>query len=281
MTAPTRPVLRYYGGKWMLAPWIISHFPPHRIYVEPYGGAASVLLRKPRSYAEIYNDLESQVVEVFKVLRDPVKAARLQALLKLTPYAREEWEAAQKPGGNLVERARRTIIRSFMGYGSDSVAREVRTGFRPKSHRSGSAPCHDWMRWPDTIPAFVERLRGVVIECRDALDCFASHDRPNTLFYVDPPYVQSSRRSVQAKHGYTHEMNDQDHRELAEVLHAVEGLVVLSGYPSALYEELYADWTQLERPALADGARPSTEVLWMNPAAEAGRAPLFAALENQ
>lgn len=281
MTAPTRPVLRYYGGKWLLAPWIISHFPPHRVYVEPYGGAASVLLRKPRSYAEIYNDLESEVVNVFQVLRSPVKAKRLQDLLRLTPYSREDWEKAQKPGGNPTERARRTIVRSFMGYGSDSVSREARTGFRAQSHRSGSAPCHDWMRWPATIPAFVDRLQGVVIESRAALDCFASHDRPSTLFYVDPPYVHSSRRSVQTKHGYSHEMNDVDHRELAEVLHAVEGMVVMSGYPSALYEELYAGWAQVERPALADGARPSTEVLWMNPQAEAARSPLFAALENQ
>src|ERR1041385_943962 len=88
---PTRPVVRYHGGKWNLAPWIISHFPPHRIYVEPFGGAASVLLQKPRSYAEIYNDLDQEVVNVFRILRDRKAARELERLLRLTPFARDEF----------------------------------------------------------------------------------------------------------------------------------------------------------------------------------------------
>ena len=91
MNAPTRPVLRYHGGKWRLAPWIISHFPPHRVYVEPFGGAASVLLRKPRSYAEVYNDRWADVVNVFRVLREPVRARALKRLIALTPFARDEF----------------------------------------------------------------------------------------------------------------------------------------------------------------------------------------------
>ena len=94
--ATTLPEKRYHGGKWRLAPWIIEHFPPHRVYVEPFGGAASVLLRKPRSYAEVYNDRWSDVVNVFRVLRDPVRAAALKRLIALTPFARDEFAAIDR-----------------------------------------------------------------------------------------------------------------------------------------------------------------------------------------
>src|SRR4051812_49100283 len=112
--AISRPVLRYFGGKWKLAPWIISQFPPHRIYVEPFGGGASVLLRKDRSYGEIYNDLDTEVVNVFRVLQRHPR--RLKRMLEVTPFARDEWELAYVRVKDPVERARRAIIRSFMGF---------------------------------------------------------------------------------------------------------------------------------------------------------------------
>lgn len=96
---PTRPVLRYMGGKWRLAPWILRHLPPHRTYVEPFGGAASVLLRKPRAYAEIYNDLDGEIVSLFRVLRDPEAAAELVRRIALTPFAREEFDVKPRPVG--------------------------------------------------------------------------------------------------------------------------------------------------------------------------------------
>ncbi len=276
MTAPTRPVLRYYGGKWIIAPWIISFFPSHHVYVEPYGGAGSVLIRKPRSFSEVYNDLESEVVRVFRVLRDPKRAARLELVLRRTPYAREELELAQIREGDDVERARRAIVRSFRGFGSDTVTRRASTGFRHHSGRPGSTPAHDWAGWPNVIPAFVARLQGLVIEKRPAVQCVKEHDGAETLFYVDPPYVHASRRSFYSKHGYAHEMTDEDHRELADVLHSIDGMAIVSGYPSELYESLYADWQQARRPSRATGAVPSTEVLWISPRAEAQRSPLFA-----
>jgi len=112
--APTRPVLRYHGGKWRLASWIISHFPPHRVYVEPFGGAASVLLRKPRSYAEVYNDMDGEIVNVFRVLRDPARARELERVLRLTPFAREEFELSYIRDEDPIEQARRTIVRAFI-----------------------------------------------------------------------------------------------------------------------------------------------------------------------
>src|SRR5262245_58814798 len=112
-TAPRRPVLRYHGGKWRLAPWIIEHFPEHRIYVEPYGGGASVLLRKSRAFAEVYNDLDGDVVNVFRVLRDRASAAALIRAIELTPWARDEFRLSYRPASDPVERARRTIARAF------------------------------------------------------------------------------------------------------------------------------------------------------------------------
>ncbi len=117
MGIPARPVLRWFGGKWKLAPWILSHFPAHRVYVEPFGGAGSVLMRKPRSYCEVYNDIDCEVVNLFRVLRDPGQAARLIADLELTPFSRDEFIAAYEPAEDPAELARRLVMRSFMGFG--------------------------------------------------------------------------------------------------------------------------------------------------------------------
>lgn len=266
-----RPVLRYHGGKWKLADWIIHHFPPHRIYVEPYGGAASVLMQKQRSFAEVYNDKWDTVVNVFQVLRDPVKAEQLKNLLELTPFARSEFNLAlrrpPKPGGD-VECARMTILRSYAGFGSASTNGEYTTGFRCNSNRSGTIPAHDWVNYPSHIRSFVERLSAVVIENRDAVDVIIQHDGDRTLFYVDPPYPQSTRNMQRGNAAYMFEMTDEDHRALGEVLHAVSGMVVISGYACQLYDkELYPTWRRVERVHLADGARPRIEVLWLNDAA--------------
>lgn len=271
---PTRPVLRYHGGKWKLAPWIIEHLPPHRIYVELYAGAASVLMRKERSYAEVYNDIDGEVVNVFRILRDPARAEQLRARLELTPFAREEFVAAYEPALDEMDAAAKMITRAIMGFGSASMTGTHITGFRRNTRRSGTTPAHDWTTWPWQIPAFVDRLRAVVIENKAALEVFPDHDTPETLFYVDPPYPWSTRAALRgranlgSKHGYRHEMSDDDHRRLAGALRAGRSMVVISGYACDLYDrELFHDWYRVERPALADGARPRTEVLWLNAAA--------------
>ena len=261
-----RPALRYHGGKWILAPWIIGHFPRHRVYVEPYGGAGSVLLRKPRSYAEIYNDLDGEIVNVFRILQDDSRAERLRRLLTVTPFSRDEYRMSFAVSEDPVEQARRTIIRSLMGFGSNALARGIQSGFRCNSSRSGTTPALDWMNYPEHISRFVARLRGVVIENRDAIEIISQHDGPHTLHYCDPPYVRSSRSSaMHGDHGYTHEMTDDDHRRLSERLHIVSGFAIVSGYRSPLYESLYGDWAHVERASLADGARERTEVLWLSP----------------
>jgi DNA adenine methylase len=273
--SPRRPVLRWHGGKWLLAPWIIGHFPSHRVYVEPFGGAGSVLMRKPRTYAEIWNDLDGEVVNLFRVLRSS-EAEVLVGALRLTPFSRAEFEQAYLPTDDAVERARRLIIRSFMGFGSNGHNRP--TGFRANSNRSGTTPAHDWINYPDSLQQVVERLSGVTVESKDAKAVMAQHDGPDTLHYVDPPYVFETRSD--ASSDYAHEMTDEDHAELLVFLRGLSGMVVLSGYPCALYDEALPDWRRVERKALADGAAERTEVLWINPACvgalDSERMPLFA-----
>lgn len=143
MSAPTRPVLRWHGGKWRIAPWVIQHFGSHRVYVEPFGGAASVLLRKPRCHAEVYNDLDDMVVNLFRVLQDPAGSSRLLDLLRLTPFSRAEKDLAYEVSADPIEEARRLIVRSFMGFGTTAHTRAA-TGCR--SNRS-SRPSMAWSAW--------------------------------------------------------------------------------------------------------------------------------------
>ncbi len=262
MNAPNRPVMRWHGGKWMLAPWIISYFPEHRIYVEPFGGAFSTCLRKPRSYAEVYNDLDGDAVNLFRVLRSN-RSGELVESLKLTPFAREEFQQAYEPCDDEVERARRLVIRSFMGFGSNGHNRK--TGFRANSNRSGTTPARDWSNYPDALERIITRLSGVVIENRDAVEVMQAHDGPQTLHYVDPPYLMSTRSDDGAD--YAFEMTDDDHRDLCSALLNLQGMVVLSGYPNALYDDLLVGWQRIEKDALADNAKPRIECLWINPQA--------------
>jgi DNA adenine methylase len=267
----SRPALRYHGGKWRLAEWIIGHFPPHDVYVEPFGGAGSVLMRKPRALkGELLNDLDGEVVSLFRVLRDPAQARELERLLRLTPYARSEYEAAYQAAADPVEQARRTLLKSFAGFGSDGLTAAWVTGFRDNLTRGRGIPATDWANYPDAIEAMTARLRGVVIENRPAAEVIKKHDTKRTLFYCDPPYPHSTRKGyVKRKHSYRFEMSDEEHRELAALLHGAQGMVVVSGYACALYDELFGDWDRVERVAHADGAGERVESLWLSPATRA------------
>jgi len=216
-------------------------------------------MRKERSYAEIYNDLDDEVVNLFRVLRSD-RAADLVDALKLTPFAASEFAAAYEPADCDFERARRVVIRSFQGFGSNGVHKK--TGFRSNSNRSGTTPARDWVNYPDALAAVVERLRGVCVLSRDAKEVMAAHDAPTTLHYVDPPYVMATR--ADQNDDYAHELTDGDHSELLAFLTTLKGRVVLSGYPHGLYDDALQGWRRVYRSSLADGAKKRTEVLWMN-----------------
>lgn len=257
-----RPALRYYGGKWQLAPWIVGNLPEHTTYVEPFGGAASVLLCKSPAFIEVYNDLSGEVVNFFRVLRE--QPAALFAAIDLTPYSRQEYVEAQTVTGDSVERARRLYVRSWQGRGGrPGISEPASWHFMARATR-GQTFADDWCN-NQHLWAVAQRLKRVQIECDDALTVIARYDSPDTLFYIDPPYVPAARNERWALTAYAHEMDDACHRALATALHAVAGSVVLSGYPSALYDELYSDWRQVRKDRnKADSAEKSTEVLWLS-----------------
>lgn len=264
--------MRYHGGKWRLAPWIIEYLPPHRVYVEPFGGGGSVLMRKPRAHGEVYNDLDGDIVNVFRVLRDPEGAQQLAELLELTPFARAEFEAAYEEATDSVERARRTLVRSMMGFGTSGLRGHC-TGFRGRTYSRNVTGARDWVNFSACVPSWRERLQGVTIEQRDAFDLIPIHDGPETLHYLDPPYLAETRTSIRGrsyadgKRAYAHEMSDADHARLLELARGLSGMAVLSAYPADLYRQMLPDWYCIERDTIADGARQRRECLWLNPAA--------------
>lgn len=269
-------MLRYHGSKWRIAPWVISHFPGHQTYVEPFAGGASVLLRKARCAGEVVNDLNGDVVNLFRVLRDPQLADHLVASVTMTPYAREELERSREVATCPVERARRFLVRSWFSLGTDGATRQSNAGFRSYafSDKVGSLPVHQWSRFPWHLQQIAERLRGVIIENDDALEVIARYDSPGTLFYVDPPYVESTRTGNRGM--YSHEMTDADHERLAALLNEVQGMVVVSGYASALYDDrLFASWRRVEREARTVAANERVEVLWIKPHEEESNGRLF------
>jgi DNA adenine methylase len=265
----TSPAFRYHGGKFRLSPWVQQHLPPHRTYVEPFGGAAGVLLTKPRSYAEVYNDLDGDVVNFFRVLQTPSDRDRLIELCQLTPYARAEFDLAWDATDDAVERARRLLIRAQMGFGS-AGATKGKTGFRIDSQRAYGTAQHLWTRFPAGLADVAERFAGVLIENRSAIEVMQQHDTPQTLHYVDPPYVHSTRVMQAGKAGYyRHEMTEADHKQLLDCIVSLAGMVVVSGYRTDLYDSALAGWRREEtqaRISAGRGCKLRTECLWISPA---------------
>lgn len=261
----TRPPLRYYGGKFRIAPWVISHLPEHRSYVEVFGGAAGVLLRKPRSTVEVYNDLDSQVFNFFSVLRDAEQCDQLVEKVALTPFSREEFDLSYEAVNDPVEASRRFVARCFFGHGTCSMDPNDSNGFRSCDVRAGKSYAREWCGIPDAIKIAAERFRGVTIENRDFRKLIPKFDAVDTCFYIDPPYPMSTRAS--GGKGYVHEMMDFDHEQLAWQLSKIKGKALISGYPCRLYDVLYSNWRRDEKKTTANGQMgsvPRTEVLWMN-----------------
>lgn len=263
-TKTLRPPVKWHGGKYYLCHRIIRQFSPHHTYAEPFGGAASVLLNKNPSPVEVYNDLDQRITRLFRVLRD--HGPELHRRLSLTPYSELEFDQAVNAVGDEIELARRDFVRWRLSLGGrgDSFSftlHRVRRGMADVV--SGYLSMID-----EQLPPIVERLRKVEILCRPALDVIRGWDSPATLFYCDPPYLPSTRHEGSTS-VYGCEMTEQDHRELAKVLRRCKSKVVLSGYPSPLYDELYGDWrtVKFDMPNHAAGGRSKArmqEMLWMN-----------------
>lgn len=261
----TNPVLRYYGSKFTLAEWIISFFPDHRHYVEPFGGAANVLLVKEPSRLETYNDLNDAIVNFFSILRS--KPKELIRQLQLTPWARAEYDFCLKdnPGASPMEQARMLFFRLWMSYSG-----EFRSGKGNFARHNKGRRAINLKLKPDNLFAASRRLQTIQIEKRDALKLIAEMDSDDTLFYLDPPYVFSTRTKSKS---YSHEMTNNDHVMFAELLHSLKGFVILSGYPSAIYEELFEKkgWVKFERKARTMSRTFKTEAVWLNPKTAAAK----------
>lgn len=260
-----RPPIRYHGSKWRIAPWLISLMPEHAAYVEPFGGGGAVLLRKPRSKVEVYNDLDGQVVNLWRVLRDPATRDRLIAAVEFTPFAREEFEAAYEPTAEPVEAARRLLVRCYGGHGTCSIDPADSNGFRSCDIRAGKSYAREWLGIPEALRAAAERFMGVTIEQRPAEDLMGRFDDPHTLFYLDPPYLPGTRDA--GGKGYVHEMSRRDHEQMLWLVRQLRGRVMVSGYPSELYDRALATWERHEKPTTANGqvgAVSRVEVVWMN-----------------
>lgn len=264
------PAIRYHGGKFRLASWIISHFPAHRCYVEPFGGGASVLLKKAPSEAEVYNDLDGDVVNLFRVLRNSESRQALIDACALTPYSRGEFCCAYEQTDDPIEQARRLIVRATMGFGS-AGATKGKTGFRLDTRRNSATAQKIWARQPDNLAAVGSRFAGVLIENRDAIQCMRDHDTVSTLHFVDPPYVHETRVETAKNSAYRFEMTNAQHAELLNTLKELRGAVIVCGYNSDLYNNALTGWKRLTRTTAANGSAGSvqrTECLWINPAAQ-------------
>jgi DNA adenine methylase len=264
MTATFRPVLRYPGGKARLAPWIIEHLPPHQVYVEPFFGGGSVLLAKPPVKVEVANDLDGRVVNFFRVLRD--RPDELIRAVALTPVSRAEYRQSDELTGDELEDARRFTVRVWQSFGVKlGSGSGWDRGGRLKTKRR-SLPSV-WSGIPERLQEVVERLQHVQIECRPAEELIAAWQDPGTLFYIDPPYPQTTRGADRL---YRHEMNDDGHTALLDQLDAHPGMVVISGYRCPLYDERLVHWRRIDCAALALLGARRTESIWLNRAAAAG-----------
>ncbi len=268
-----RTPLKWYGGKRYLADWIIEHFPPHRIYLEPFGGGAAVLLSKPPVEVETYNDIDLRLTRFFGVLRD--RGDDFIKRVSLIPYSQVEFERSGEypPGADELDMAICDFVRwrqSFAGKGESWSYTTTRA-------RGGMAgDVNAWWTAIDALPQVIERLRRVQILCKSAFDAIPRFDHPEAVIYCDPPYLHETRHHT-SRSVYHNEMSEEDHRKLAMVLNQCKAAVILSGYDSPLYDELYAGWGKVSRAIAnhASGGKSKgreTECLWIK-AALASRAP--------
>ena len=264
-----KAIMKYPGSKWSISDWIISFFPEHHSYLEPFFGSGAVLFNKPRSNIETVNDLDGNVVNLFRWIKDDPE--RLAHEIYYTPYARQVYEEAfNRIPKNSLYKAVNFYIRLNMGHGFRTNGEKVGWKNDVQGREKGYA-AQDWAQIPGKIMQAAERLRGVQIECRPAVDVIQRFNFPNVLIYADPPYVLSTRHGKQ----YKCEMDDRAQNDLLDVLLAHKGKVILSGYDSDLYNDRLAGWHREETICYSQVCSKKREVLWMNFEPEAQQMRLF------
>lgn len=253
-----KAIMKYPGSKWSIAKWIISFFPEHHSYLEPFFGSGAVFFNKSRSNIETINDLDGNVINLFEwIKKDP---ERLAHEIYFTPYARQVYEDAFSviPKDSF-EQAVNFYIRLNMGHGFRTNGEKV--GWKNDIQgRERAYASQDWVNLPEKIIQAAERLRGVQIENRPAIKLVQKFNFPNVLIYADPPYVLTTRHGKQ----YRCEMEDKDHEEILDVLLQHKGFVILSGYDNELYNSRLCGWHREETSCYSQVCVKKQEILWMN-----------------
>ena len=252
-----RPALKYYGGKWRTAPWVLSFFPEHINYLEPCGGAASVLLQKKPSKLETYNDIDGRVVNFFEVLRDSVE--ELIFLLNKTPWSRRELLNSKNISPCRLEDARRFFVYSWQAFSHATTSWRCQTNFTTRQRQ----PSRDMLELKH-LEAIADRLITVQFENDDALKVIKKFDSDNTLIYFDPPYLQSTRKHVDR---YSYETDDNFHYKAAEILNNASGFVIVSGYKSREYKDLYESrgWKRYDKNVVCNAGAKRVESIYLSP----------------
>jgi DNA adenine methylase len=255
-----RSPIVWFGGKGSMVAKLLPFIPKHKIYVEPYGGGASLLFAHEPSEIEVYNDLNSGLVNLFRVLRNREQFEQFHRLVQLTPYAREEffdcknnWSSTDDP----VERAYRWFVVARMSFAG---AFGQGWSFGRTSSRGMESHVSAWLGIVEMLPEISQRLSTVLVEHKDAFGLIQTYDTEETFFYLDPPYVLSTRKAG----GYKHELSDADHQRLVESLLNIKGKALLSGYANPIYAQLEkAGWQRKDwkTVCIAAGRTRATGIL--------------------
>lgn len=273
-----RPILKWPGGKSSIAEWITGYIPTLEHYVEPFfGGGAIFFALSQRPKHSVLNDLDGEVVNLFRMMRNHGDALAEQ--IAATPWSREEYERSFETADNDMERARRFMV---MLWQSHNAAGPIRRNARGWKHQAASAMFvplpRTWRTVPERVLECMAMLADCEIECKPAVEVIKGHQSPDAVIYADPPYPMSTRSGQL----YVHEMTDEQHTELLAALNSHTGPVILSGYDCELYNDQLKRWMRKEKQMLAEKGQKRTEVLWLNPrcAEMISYGPLFAVSER-
>lgn len=250
-------VLKYPGAKNRIASWICEYIPEHKVYVEPYFGSGAVFFNKIPARIETLNDLDGNVVNYFRVIRE--KQTELAVMLSQTPYSRDEYYLAceYNPEDSDIEKARKFAVRCWMGFGCSNL---YRNGFRSSQQQTSPHTTKEWRGLPERLKAASERLKNAQIENLPAEEIIKRYDTPDVFLYVDPPYLHGTRKNYL----YKYEMEDEEHMKLLKLLARHPGKVLLSGYDNDMYNDILKSWHKEKKRTQAESGIQRTETLWMN-----------------
>ena len=257
MSKEAKCVLKYPGAKNRLAEWICSFIPDHGVYVEPYFGSGAVFFNKAPARIETINDLDGNVTNYFRVLRE--KPDELARLLSLTPFGRDEYynSCIFDERDSDVEKARKFAVRCWQGFGCSNL---YRNGFRSSQRSTSPWTTKEWQNLPERLVMASERLKNAQIENLPALEILKRYDTEDVFAYIDPPYLHGTRKDYL----YRHEMENEEHIRLLEMLRDHPGKIMISGYENELYNEMLRRWRKESKRTQAEAGIPRTETIWMN-----------------